>query len=288
MAELSPDEKSIIKDYPLAGSLDNLCGLLQEAETIYSSDTAIDSLDQLYRTVYDLIATAFRETPPASVLPSFDATPVRFTSSSQKGTEQTRQLVEGRIFEEICGCTFQDVEGFFTKYFEGKDWSMRADAIHQHVLEPGSNSEWARFPDPPVQNAVLDWWLQFQDNFLSNARGVYFSTARKIHDWKDVHVIGKLKKSSDEIWTKSMLLQLAHYVQEVFITQPACQFMHAFVVCGTNMEAWMFNHSGPYSSGVFDVYKNAACFFQMVLDYAMMSDEELDLDTFTTPDGNGS
>ncbi|KMP02682.1 hypothetical protein CIRG_02374 [Coccidioides immitis RMSCC 2394] len=311
MAELSPDEKSIIKDYPLAGSLDNLCGLLQEAETIYSSDTAIDSLDQLYRSalskllhalqggdaafnlrsriadqnaadtdiwkaVYDLIATAFRETPPASVLPSFDATPVRFTSSSQKGTEQTRQLVEGRIFEEICGCTFQDVEGFFTKYFEGKDWSVRADAIRQRVLEPGSNSEWARFPDPPVQNAVLDWWLRFQDNFLSNARGVYFSTA------------SKLKKSSDEIWTKSMLLQLAHYVQEVFITQPACQFVHAFMVCGTNMEAWMFNHSGPYSSGVFDVYKNAACFFQMVLGYAMMSDEELGLDTFTTPDGNGS
>ncbi|TPX23173.1 hypothetical protein DIZ76_012498 [Coccidioides immitis] len=85
-----------------------------------------------------------------------------------------------------------------------------------------------------------------------------------------------------------MLLQLAHYVQEVFITQPACWFVHAFMVCGTNMEAWMFNHSGPYSSGVFDVYKNAACFFQMVLGYAMMSDEELGLDTFTTPDGNGS
>ncbi|KMU75272.1 hypothetical protein CISG_04691 [Coccidioides immitis RMSCC 3703] len=54
MAELSPAEESIIKEHPLAGSLSNLCSLLQEAETIYeshqtSSDTAINSLDQLYQ-----------------------------------------------------------------------------------------------------------------------------------------------------------------------------------------------------------------------------------------------
>ncbi|QVM07912.1 hypothetical protein D8B26_002608 [Coccidioides posadasii str. Silveira] len=213
MAELSPDEKSIIKDYLLAGSLDNVCGLLQEAEAIYetrqiSSDNAIDSLDQLYqnlfkhlqrprfnhdyhcyrplvrlviqkaadtdiwKAVYDLIATVFRETPLASVLPLFDATP----------------------------------------------------------------------------NAVLDWWLWFQDNFLLNARGVYFLVGDlgEIHDWKNICVIGELKKSSDEIQTKSMLLQLACYVQEVFITKPAHQFMHVFVVCGTNMKVWMFDCSGPY------------------------------------------
>ncbi|EFW21145.1 conserved hypothetical protein [Coccidioides posadasii str. Silveira] len=271
MAELSPDEKSIIKDYLLAGSLDNVCGLLQEAEAIYetrqiSSDNAIDSLDQLYqnlfkhlqrprfnhdyhcyrplvrlviqkaadtdiwKAVYDLIATVFRETPLASVLPLFDATPVRFISVSQKGTEQMCQL------------------DFFTKYFEGKDWSVRADAICQCVLESGSNSEWARFSDPPVQNAVLDWWLWFQDNFLLNARGVYFLVGDlgEIHDWKNICVIGELKKSSDEIQTKSMLLQLACYVQEVFITKPAHQFMHVFVVCGTNMKVWMFDCSGPY------------------------------------------
>ncbi|TPX22643.1 hypothetical protein DIZ76_014521 [Coccidioides immitis] len=87
-------------------------------------------------------------------------------SLSQKGPEQMCQLVEGRIFEEICWCTFQDVEGFFTKYFAGKDWSVRADAICQRVLELSSAGEWAKFPDPAVQNAVFDWWLWFQDNFL--------------------------------------------------------------------------------------------------------------------------
>ncbi|EAS34035.2 uncharacterized protein CIMG_05059 [Coccidioides immitis RS] len=264
----------------------------------------------IWRAVLDLIGT--RETTPSSVPPSFDATPVRFTSSSQKGSEQTRRLVEGRIFEEIRGCTFRDVGGFFAKYFEGKDWSARVDAICQRILE----SEWAKFPDPPVQDAVLDWWLRFQNNFLSDARGVYFLTMSKKdlvgseaerqvdlllkarpqvqgdsgekHDWKDIRVVGELKKSSDEIRTKGTLLQLARYVREVFIAQPARQFVHAFAVCGTKMEAWVFDRSGPYSSGVFDVYKDSEQFFRIVLGYAMMSDEELGLDTFTTPDRNAS
>ncbi|EFW14915.1 conserved hypothetical protein [Coccidioides posadasii str. Silveira] len=264
----------------------------------------------IWRAVLDLIDT--RETTPSSVPRSFDATPVRFTSSSQKGSEQTRRLVEGRIFEEIRGCTFRDVGGFFAKYFEGKDWSARVDAICQRILE----SEWAKFPDPPVQNAVLDWWLRFQNNFLSDARGVYFLTMSKKdlvgseaerqvdlllkarpqvqgdsgekHDWKDIRVVGELKKSSDEIRTKGTLLQLARYVREVYIAQPARQFVHAFAVCGTKMEAWVFDCSGPYSSGVFDVYKDSEQFFRIVLGYAMMSDEELGLDTFTTPDRNAS
>ncbi|QVM09165.1 hypothetical protein D8B26_003829 [Coccidioides posadasii str. Silveira] len=87
-------------------------------------------------------------------------------SLSQKGPVQMCQLVEERIFEEICWCTLQDMEGFFTKYFAGKDWSVRADAICQRVLELSSAGEWAKFPDPAVQNAVFDWWLWFQDNFL--------------------------------------------------------------------------------------------------------------------------
>ncbi|KAI1932495.1 hypothetical protein LOZ66_006855, partial [Ophidiomyces ophidiicola] len=172
MAELSPDEKSIIKDHSLTDSLHDLRGLLQEAENIYVSrlisyNGSVDSLDKLYqnaiskllsalqgedaafnlrsrsadhnvasdladlfkrlqrapfhyehyrpltqlvvnkaadtdiwKAVFDLTA-AVSSTPPASVPPSSDATPVRFTSSSQKGAEQTRRLVEGRIFEEI-------------------------------------------------------------------------------------------------------------------------------------------------------------------------------------------
>ncbi|QVM11787.1 hypothetical protein D8B26_006432 [Coccidioides posadasii str. Silveira] len=52
----------------------------------------------IWKAVLDLINTISRETPPSSIPPSFNATPVRFTLSSQKGPEQTCLLVEGRIF----------------------------------------------------------------------------------------------------------------------------------------------------------------------------------------------
>lgn len=56
---------------------------------------------------------------------SFDGTPITSSSASQQGGEQTQKLVEGRVFEEIRGCTYQNVEGFFSKYFEGKPWTER-------------------------------------------------------------------------------------------------------------------------------------------------------------------
>ncbi|EFW18588.1 hypothetical protein D8B26_005348 [Coccidioides posadasii str. Silveira] len=353
MAELSPDEKSIIKDYPLAGSLDDLCGLLQEAEPMYesrqiSSDATIDRLDRLYqnalskllhgllgadaafnlrsriadqnvdsdladlfkrirrghlrydhcrplvrlvihkapdvdiwKAVFDLIATVPRQTPPAS---------------SQKGPEQTRRLVEGRIFEEIHSCTFRGVEGFLTKYFERTDWSAQADAIWQRVLDPASDGNWAKFPNPPVRKDVLEWGFRLQDDLLSDARSVCFSTTSKAdlvgsdaerqvdpllrarvqgdsgekHDWKDICVVGELKQSSDEIRTKDTLLQLALYVREVFIAQPTRLFVHAFAVCGTKFEAWVFDRSGPYSSGVLDIYEDVKQFFRVILGYAML------------------
>ncbi|EDN08448.1 predicted protein [Histoplasma mississippiense (nom. inval.)] len=133
----------------------------------------------VWKAVFTLIDTIPRTTPPASVPPSYDGTPVKSTSSSQKGSEQTRDLVNPRIFEEIRGCTFRDVEGFFDKYFEGKDWSGKADAICRRVLGPDSEGNWALFPDPPTQNDVLDWWLRLQEDILSQSRSTYYSTASK-------------------------------------------------------------------------------------------------------------
>ncbi|KAI1905734.1 hypothetical protein LOZ65_006942, partial [Ophidiomyces ophidiicola] len=382
MAELSPDEKSIIEDHSLSDSVHDLRGMLQEAENIYASrliskDGSVDSLNKLYqnaisklfsallgedaafklrsritnqnvdsdladlykglrrapfsyehyrpltqlvvnkaadtdiwKAVFDLTA-AVSSTPPASVPPSSDATPVRFTSSSQKGAEQTRRLVEGRIFEEIQGCTFRGVGGFIAKYFEGTAWDTRVAALCDRALNPPS--DWAEFPNPPTQGKVLEWWFRLQAELLPEARSVYFSTKSKAdltgseakrqvdlllkaraagnpnekHDWRDIHVVGELKESSDEIKTKGTLLQLARYVREVFIAQPTRRFVHAFAVCGTKMEAWVFDRSGPYSSGIFDIREDMKQFLHVILGYAMMSDGELGLDTFMASGQDG-
>ncbi|KAG5289062.1 serine/threonine protein kinase Sgk2 [Histoplasma ohiense] len=269
----------------------------------------------IWQAVLNLIITASQTTPPVSPA-TFENTPVKPTSSSQKDSEQARELVDRRVFEEICSCTFLGVEGFFDKYFEGKDWSSKADAICQRVLASDSDGNWARFPDPPTQSDVLMWWFRFQEDLLSESRSIYYTTESKAdlagsnaerqvnlllkassvhpplqetsHNWKDILAIGELKKSEGEIRTKKTLLQMSCYVREVFIAQPTRRFVHAFVVCGTKMEAWVFDRSGPYSSGFIDVYENSKQFFQVLVGYTMMSDEELGLDTFITRNENGS
>ncbi|EDN09515.1 predicted protein [Histoplasma mississippiense (nom. inval.)] len=340
MAGLSQEDRNIIKNHPLTSSVNHLQGVLQEAEIIYESrlisyDGAVDNLDQLYRgATSGLLSYTWssegsqtmksrtsingmsvpQSTPPASVPPSFDGTPVKSTSSSQKGSEQTCELMNPRIFEEIHGCTFRDVESFFDKYFEEKDWSGKTDAICQRVLAPDSDGNWAQFPNPPTQNNVLAWWFRLQEDLLSESRGTYYTTASKAdltgskaerqvdlllrarggtpsrnkHNWRDILVVGELKKSTEEIKTKDTLLQMSRYVREVFTAQPTRRFIHAFAVCGTKMEAWVFDRSGPYSSGVIDVYKDSRRFFQVLVGYTMMSDEELGLDSFIARDEDGN
>ncbi|EEH34453.2 hypothetical protein PAAG_05502 [Paracoccidioides lutzii Pb01] len=225
----------------------------------------------IWKAVFDLIVTS-RSTPPTSIPPFFDGTLVKSTSSSREGSEQTCELVNPRIFEEIRDCTFRDVEGFSTN----------------------SDGNWAQFPYPPTQDDVLTWWFSLQEDLLEESRGTFYSTVSKAdltsskaerqvyllrarggspsrnkHDWRDVLVISRC-------------------VREVFVAQPTRWFVHAFTVCGTKMEAWVFDCSGPYSSGVIDVYEDSRWFFQVLVGYTMMSDEELGLDTFIAGDEGGN
>ncbi|OAX79279.1 hypothetical protein ACJ72_06402 [Emergomyces africanus] len=272
----------------------------------------------VWKAVFNLIYTIPRtSTPPASVPATFDGTPVKSTSSSQRDSEQTRELVDQRIFEEIHDCTFQDIEGFFEKYFEKKDWSDKADAICQRILTSGSDCNWIQFPNPPTQDNVLTWWFRLQDDLLSESNSAYYTTvskadltgsmaqrqvdlllrarserarsespSRKKHHWKDILVVGELKKPDDKLRTKATLVQISCYVREVFVAQPTRRFVHAFAVCGTKMEIWVFDRSGPYSSSIIDVCSRQ--FFQVLVGYTMMSDEELGLDTYIARDEAGN
>ncbi|OAX78717.1 hypothetical protein ACJ72_06972 [Emergomyces africanus] len=264
---------------------------------------------EIWKAVFSVITGFSRTTPPLSIPPSFDGTPFRSTSSSQRGSEQTRLLEEERLFEEIEHCTHRDVEGFFEKYFEGKDWNTRADDAACRALGFGAESGWPSFPDLPTEKDALDWWFGFQDEFLSDSRSIYFTTASKSdltgsdterqidlllrdrnasdNNWKDIRVIGKLKRPEDKIRSKAALLQMARYVREVFKAQPTRRFVHAFAVCGMKMEMWIWDRSGPFSSGSFNVNEDPKRFFRMILGYAMMTDEELGIDIIITQDDSG-
>ncbi|KJZ69251.1 hypothetical protein HIM_11354 [Hirsutella minnesotensis 3608] len=219
------------------------------------------SNSEIWSAVLDLISTLTRVTPPSSVPATFDSTPITHSSASQQGAEQTRELVERKVFEEIRFCTYRDVEGFFEKYFDRKEWTRRALDVYEATKDRHVDGAWSDFPDPPVQAGVLDWWFRFQDDFLSEERRRYYSTTnpkdlvgteaqRQIdlfvkrrngqpdaaHDWRDVEVIGELKASNNN--KKATLLQIGRYVRDVFSCQPTRRYVHAFTICGREMEVW--------------------------------------------------
>ena len=133
---------------------------------------------EIWNAVFDLITTLSRVTPPTSIPPTFDSTPITHTSVSQQGSEQTASIVEKRVFEEIRSCTYRDVEGFFEKYFEGKDWTSRTLQIHQAMQNQHVNGRWTAISNSPDQHEVLRWWFKFQNRFLSGERGIYYTTTK--------------------------------------------------------------------------------------------------------------
>lgn len=202
----------------------------------------------------------------------------------------------------------RSVGGFFTTYFEGKEWSKRSKEIYQALKDRHVDGRWIDFPDPPDEGAVWDWLSGIQDEYLTNACGIYYTTSattelvgaearRQLdffikrrtdavdtsHDWKDVRVIGEHRVSAKE-WKKKFL-QIARYVRDVFSVQPTRRFFHAFMLLGTKMELWVFDRSGPYSSGPFDIHDEPEKFIRALVGYTLMSDEDLGLDSFIKHEG---
>jgi hypothetical protein len=264
----------------------------------------------IWGAVLKLVASFSPHTPPTSTPLSFDGTPVTHSSASQQGSEQTKLLLEPLLLHEFLHCTYRNVEGFFPKYFEGKKWCGRAQKIYTSLKDRHVDGRWADFPDPPVESAVWDWLSGIQDEFLTNARGIYYTTStiadltgaeaqRQLdifvkqktdiegprHDWKDVRIIGEHRASNNQ-W-KDKFLQLGRYVRDVFSVQPTRRFIHAFTLLGTTMELWVFDRSGPYSSGPFDINKEPEKFIRALVGYALMSDHELGLDTFIQDNRRG-
>ena len=260
--------------------------------------------------VTGLISKFLPMTPPKSTVssnfPSIPDTPRTAASASQQGFEQTEALWKDRIFEEIKHCTWRKVGGFDGKYFEGKEWTPKSKDIYNQASSRLVNGRWTGFPNPPLASQVFDWLDKFQKDFLSDARGKYvrvrapgeltggeaprqldiflikktkFMENSELYDWKDIHVIGA-HKTNPNFEFKPLHLQMSRYVREAFIAQPTRRFVHGFTLCGASMELWVFDRSGCFSSGHFDIREQPQRFIEAIVGYAMMTDEELGLDTF--------
>lgn len=276
---------------------------------------------EIWGAVFSMLEMLAQHTPPASIQQSLDQTPVVRCSSSIRGSEQTKRNLEPALFYEVNCCTFRNVRGFFEKYFEDKSWERRSKVILRSVKSQSKaerirydSSRWAGIGDRPKEEEIWDWLCRFQEEYLSKAPS-QFHAARQTknltgaeakrqldvlvkkrthgartgddkHNWADVLVIGELKQSEQDF--KSLLLQLSRYARDVFTAQPTRRFLHAFTMQGRKMETWVFDRSGPYSAGEFDIHEEPEKFVRVVVGYASMTDQELGLDMCIERIGNDS
>lgn len=265
---------------------------------------AIKSSDvHIWEEVYTAIENVSDTTPPSSsIAATFKGTPVK-SSSGRLADSETRHIVERELFFEIKDCTFRNAGGFMNRFFNPKGWRKEQEIMLKGVMTAHNGKRWTDFPVTPDEKPVWDWFRSLEDRFLSDAphklhttktanqfkerkgqMDLFFQTPAKkagsTPTYKDVFVIGEHKKSYDKSRFKEDLLQLTRYVRSVFTDQPTRRYVHAFLLCASIMELWIFDRSGPYSSGTFNIHEEPDKFARALVGYATMDDATMGLDMF--------
>ncbi|ORY57479.1 serine/threonine-protein kinase Sgk2 [Pseudomassariella vexata] len=288
-----------IREKALEGTSLQLAQFQPLVDAVIANSPDID----IWAAVFNLIANVNPSTPPpSSIAPTFRGTPIK-TSSSRLADSETRDIVERELFEEIKNCTFRNVGGFWDKFFDPKNWRKKQNAMLKGILTAHDGKRWTDFPTVPDEKPVWDWLRSLEEHFLDNAPYKLHTTrtanqfkerkgqmdlflqkpatkAGSTFWYKDVFVVGEQKKSYDTSRFKADLLQLTRYVRGVFADQPTRRFVHAFSFCASKIELWIFDRSGAYSSGLFDIHDEPDKFACALVGYATMDDDLMGLDTF--------
>ncbi|KAK6365863.1 hypothetical protein LTR64_008699 [Lithohypha guttulata] len=251
---------------------------------------------EIWRVVLQLIADLSRVTPPrSSIPPSFSGTPLRRSSASFRDSNQKRKELRRDIEIELSGPTYIDVPEFITKYFENKTWSEQVEKILEKLPR---DDPLQGFPDTLKPDEVDFWaWLDaFQEQYLGDAPNRFYRAMSKseiagatgerqldVHHLADCSMVGELTTSDTNVW-KSKFAQLATYMRDVFSAQPTRRFVHGFLVFGVQMQLWVFDRSGAYGSPKFNIRQEPQQFVRVLAGYALMTAEELGLDTFVRRD----
>ncbi|KAG6281959.1 hypothetical protein E4U09_000847 [Claviceps aff. purpurea] len=171
------------------------------------------------------------------------------------------------------------------------------------ILTTHDGKRWTDFPSIPDEKPVWDWLRSLEERFLVDAPYKFHTTrtanqfkerkgqmdlflqrpaAEESHTfwYKHVLVVGEQKKSYDTSRFKAVFLQLTRYVRSVFADQPTRRFAHSFSLCDSKMELWVFDRSGAYSSGTFDIHDEPDKLARALVGYATMDDDLMGLDTF--------
>ncbi|EGR50355.1 uncharacterized protein TRIREDRAFT_105391 [Trichoderma reesei QM6a] len=227
---------------------------------------------------------------------------------SEQRIKRIREHVQRETFKEIQGCTFLGVGGFFEKFFEGKDWTEDVRKVYGLLKKQHVNNMWAFFRASPSISEMMRWLDFLQDHILKVQHRNFWEvnlpseltegiTGGRLDlcvkgkpeepplttsEWEDILVIGQL---TTEGALKKRLVQLACYARHLFDYQPTRRYLHAFTICGSMLEPWVFDRSGCYSPGAFNIHQHPERFIRVMAGYIMMSGDDLGLDTFVQREG---
>ncbi|KAH8743883.1 serine/threonine-protein kinase Sgk2 [Diaporthe sp. PMI_573] len=253
----------------------------------------------IWSAVFDLITAVSPSTPPpSSIAPTFKGTPIK-TSSNRLADSETREIVERELFYEIKDCTFRNVGGFCDKFFNPQSWRKEQKEMLEALMAEHNGKKWTGFPSIPDERPVWAWLRSLEERALVDAphklhttqtanqfkerkgqMDIFFRIPSDTFEYKQVLVVGEQKKSYDTSRFKADLLQLTRYVRSIFYDLPTRRFIHAFTLCASTMELWVFDRSGAYSSGPFDIHDKPDTFARALVGYATMDDDAMGLDTF--------
>ncbi|OTA60266.1 hypothetical protein K449DRAFT_396212 [Hypoxylon sp. EC38] len=238
--------------------------------------------EEIWTQVYHAVAEPTPSTPPSNRPPTYNGTAVK-ASSSRLANSEIRSVVEGELFYEIKDCTFRDVK---------EQKKMLEVLMAEH-----DGSKWATFPSIPDESSIWSWLRSLEDCTLADAPyklyttyghnqskewkaqvDIFFQVPHTVssdnYEYKDVLVVGEQKETDDP--------------GRVFTEQPTRRFVHAFTLCASTMELWVFDRSGAYSSGPFDIHKEPNKFASAIVGYATMDKDAMGLDTFIEQKNGGN
>ncbi|KAK3186366.1 hypothetical protein K4F52_004904 [Lecanicillium sp. MT-2017a] len=265
-------------------------------DAVVSKPSDID----VWAALVDLIEVNRPLAAPASSSTSFTASsrPI----SSQFDYSEADKISQRGLFKEFKNCTHRGVPGFVDKHFDVTKWTGRQKKALHSVLTHHDGTRWQNFPNDCSNEAVLEWLLSLQDaldgvqQVLSERQGnVDFKQYKRQAcmvfqrpgqdsgnlDSRSVVVVGKHEAGTHPTDFRMVLVQLTRQIQSIFAEQPLRRFVHAFTIKQTMMELWVFDRSGPYSSGEFDIHREREKFARAFVAYATMDDAAMGLNIYT-------
>ncbi|SZF01399.1 unnamed protein product [Blumeria hordei] len=107
-----------------------------------------------------------------------------------------------------------------------------------------------------------------------------------VTDWKDIGMIGEFSVQSVDSARKEKFEKLTSYAREIFSSQPLRRFLHGFCLYKTDLELWLFDRSGAYSTGFMSIRDSQEYLVRAISSYILMSKDELGFDN-TIKEKNG-